>query len=992
MGDRDKPSPELFGDEEIQFGGFDKLMPHRVREILLVAAPYDSFLLADDDRLTELVFSEYLDLNLRYAPRVTRVSTAEAALNRLKRGKRFDLVITMAQVGDIGIAAFAREVKALAPRLPVALLAFSSLEFTQLSDEDRSAFDHIFLWLGDPRIIMAMVKLVEDRLNIDHDIRAAGVQAVLLVEDSVRFYSSYLPTIYSEIMKQTHLLMEEGINLTHKMLRMRARPKILLASSQEEAWSLYQRYRDGLLGVITDVEFPRGGRLDPEAGIALAAEVKADIPDMPVLVQSSEPRHRALAETAGASFLEKGSPSLLKELQGFILTYFGFGDFVFRLPDGTEAGRASDLHSMIRLLKSVPAESIEFHACRNHFSKWLMARTEFELAHRLRPRTLSEFGDAEGLRRHLVEYLHQAIHRTQVGTIVQFDSRYFDRDTPFVKLGSGSIGGKGRGLAFMNFALSRKSVAERFEGVRLRVPNTIVLGTDVFDFFMEQNRLHDRVKAALDDDSLSRAFIEARLPEYVRKDLETLVSKVQEPLAVRSSSLLEDARSMPFAGVYRTYMVPNNLPTPAARLAQLGRAIKLVYASTFSLEARAYLRCSARLPDEEKMAVVIQRVVGQPHGGGSRFYPDISGVVQSYNYYPVPPMRPEDGVAHVALGLGKTIMDGYKSVRFSPQHPESLHQFGSVRDYLRGSQQEFLAVNTANVVEDFGWETDANLMSLGLEAAELDGTLEALGSTYSAEDDAVYDGVHRRGARLVTFAPILKSGLFPLPEILRHLCELGRDAMGSHVEMEFAVNLDRSLDRPVEFYVLQMRAMMSRPLHERVSLEGLDPPRVLCESPKALGNGRIMDVADIVYVRSRGFDPAKTAELAERIGELNDRLRREGRVCLLIGPGRWGSADRWLGIPVKWHQISMSRAIVETTTEDFAVDPSFGTHFFHNVTSLGIGYFTVDPRKGEGRIDWDWLESLPAVFEAGPLRHVRLPAPLDIRVDGSSGQGAILKP
>ncbi|MFA6091320.1 MAG: PEP/pyruvate-binding domain-containing protein [Elusimicrobiota bacterium] len=986
------PHQNLFGDYDIQFGGFDKLMPHRLREVLLVAAPYDSFLLADDDRLTELVFSEYLDLNLRYAPRVTRVSSAKEALTRLREGRRFDIVITMAQVGETEAAAFAREVKSFAPRLPVVLLAFNSLEFSRLSAEEQAAFDRIFLWLGDPRIFMSIIKLTEDRLNIDHDIQRSGVQAVLLVEDSVRFCSAYLPLLYAELMKQTHLLMTEGINLTHKMLRMRARPKILLASSEEEAWALYERYRGNLLGVITDVEFPSQGRLDPEAGLRLAERIKAQDPDMPVLVQSSDTRFTSKAAAVGASFLDKKSPSLLRQLQSFMLNYLGFGEFVFRLEDGREVGRAADLHSLVTLLRSIPASSLEYHSRNNHFSKWLMARTEFELAYRLRPRKLSEFADVEGLRKHLLEAMHQSIHRTQSGAILQFDGRYFDRDSPFVKIGSGSIGGKARGLAFMNFALSRREVSERFPGVRLTVPNTAVLGTDVFEFFVEHNNLLPVIRAEGSNEDLCEAFLRAPLPSYVQKDLETFLARVQEPLAVRSSSMLEDARSQPFAGVYKTYMLPNSDPDPAVRLRQLERAVKLVYASTFSVEARSYLRFTARLPDEEKMAVIIQRIVGRAHDEGRRFYPDISGMAQSYNYYPIEPMQAEDGISYMALGLGKTIMDGYRSLRFSPAHPRSLHQFSTIKDFLDNSQREFLAVDTSRSDLEFSFDAEPHILRLGLEAAEADGTLAIAGSTYSSENDAVYDGIGRPGTRIVSFAPILKNELFPLAEILLFLCDLGMDAMGSHVELEFALTYDPSAQRPVDFNILQMRPMISRRLRKKADLSDADPKRVLCRSSKALGDGDIQDVADILYVKPAAFDAARTLDIAREIGEINETLKREGRFCLLAGPGRWGSADRRLGIPVKWNQISSARAIIETALEGFAVDPSYGAHFFHNVTSLGIGYFTLRPESEDRAVDWDWLSSQPALRETAYLRHVRLKSALDIRIDGGSGCGLILKP
>ncbi|MBI5242074.1 MAG: histidine kinase [Elusimicrobia bacterium] len=981
----------LVGSYDIQFGGFDKLMPFRIREALLVAAPYDSFLLADDDALTELVFSEYLDLNLRYAPRVTRAATAAEALKRLG-SERFDLVITMAAVGNLDVAGFAGEAKRLVPDLPVILLCFNMMDVAQLSDTDKAAVDRVFVWLGDPRIFMSIIKLIEDQRNIDHDLALSSVQAIIVIEDSVRFYSSYLPVLYAELMKQTQLLMAEGINLSHKMLRMRARPKILLAHDFESAWALYEKYRGYLLGVITDVQFRRGGADDPRAGLVFAERIKAAIRDMPVLVQSSDAATAAAAQAVGASFLHKTSPALLKQLQDFMLTYFGFGDFVFRDAAGREYGRAADLHAMIERLRTVPDACIEHHSNRNHFSKWLMARTEFEIAYRIRPRKAAEFEDLGGLRRYLIETMHQFLQKTQLGTIIQFDGRYFDEESPFVKIGKGSIGGKARGLAFVNFLLSKTDLAQRFEGVNITVPHTSVISTDVFDFFMEHSGLSAFVRAERANAALAEAFTKAEMPSYVLDNLHTLVEKIHGPLAVRSSSLLEDSRSQPFAGVYKTYMLPNNHPDREQRVRELARAVKLVYASTFSAEARSYRRFSTHLPDEEKMAVIVQHLVGRPRGDGRRYYPGFSGVAQSYNYYPVPPIAAEDGVAYVALGLGKTIMDGYRSLRFSPNHPHHLHQFSTVNDHLSNSQREFLALDTARCAGDLEYDHEPNMTWLGLEAAEADGTLGPVGSTYSAENESVYDGTSRPGVRLVTFAPILKDDVFPLPEILNHITRMGMEAMGSHVEIEFAANLEPGEDGLREFAILQMRPMISRWSAQKVKLEGVSRERVLCESPRALGNGYVHNVTDVVYVKPERFDPARTVEIAAEIGKVNEVLKREGRQCLLIGPGRWGSADPWLGIPVRWNQISESRVIVETTLQDFVIDPSYGTHFFHNVTSLGLGYFTVHGRHGGGTLRWDWLDAQPAAADTELLRHVRLAQPLDIRIDGSTGRGVILIP
>jgi hypothetical protein len=982
----------LIGTYDIQFGGFDKLMPFRIREVLLVAAPYDSFLLADDDALTELVFSEYLDLNLRYAPRVTRVSTAAEALKRLG-AERFDLVIAMASVGNLDVAGFAAAAKRLVADLPVILLCFNMMDVAQLSEADKAAVDRVFVWLGDPRIFMSIIKLVEDQRNIDHDRSLSSVQAIILVEDSVRFYSSYLPVLYAELMKQTQLLMAEGLNLSHKMLRMRARPKILLAHDFESAWALYEKYVGNLLGIITDVQFRREGKEDPRAGLILAERVKSAIPDMPVLVQSSDASKAAAAEAVGASFLHKTSQNLLRQLQDFILKYFGFGDFVFRDSSGREYGRASDLHGMIEALKAAPDSAIEFHANRNHFSKWLMARTEFEVAYRIRPRRVAEFKNLGDLRRLLIETMHRFLQKTQLGTIIQFDGRYFDEESPFVKIGRGSIGGKARGLAFVNLLLSKTDLAQRFEGVRVTVPHTSVISTDVFDFFMESNALNAFARGEHSNAELAEAFLKADLPAYVLDDLRTMAGKIHGPLAVRSSSMLEDSRAQPFAGVYKTYMLPNNAPDIEERVRQLARAVKLVYASTYATEARAYLRFSTHLPEEEKMAVIVQHLVGRPRGEqGRRYYPSFSGVAQSYNYYPVPPIAAEDGVAYVALGLGKTIMDGYRSLRFSPKHPHHLHQFSTVNDYLANSQREFLALDTQSGAGELGYEHEPNMAWLGLDAAEADQTLGPVGSTYSAENECVYDGTSRPGVRLVTFAPILKDDVFPLPEVLNAVTRMGMEAMGSHVEIEFAVNLDCGEDGRREFAILQMRPMISRWSARQVRLDGAPGQSVLCESPRTLGNGYVQNVTDVVYVKPERFEPARTAEIAGEIGRINEALRREGRQCLLIGPGRWGSADPWLGIPVRWNQISESRVIVETTLRDFAIDPSYGTHFFHNVTSLGLGYFTVHDQHGGGTLRWDWLDAQPAVAETELLRHVRLARPLDIRIDGSTGRGVILTP
>ncbi len=977
-------------DYEAGFGGFEKLMPHRIKNVLMVASLYDSFLLADDERLNEALFGEILDTTDRSTPQITRVSTAEKALERLEK-KSFDLVIAMIQIGDADMDGFVAAIKKARPDLPIVLLSFNMQDVLNISDATRKLVNGVFLWHGDTRIFSAIINLMEDAMNFEHDAEV-GVQAVLLVEDNIKFYSSYLPVIYAELMKQTQIVMAEELNPSKKMLRLRARPKILFCDNFDSAWRIFEKYKWNLLGVISDIEYPMAGRCEPEAGLMLARRIKAENPDMPVLLQSSNSRFASAAQGLGASFMNKSAPDLSRQLRNFIVRYFGFGDFVFTDKNGSELARAADLHTMLKLLKTVPAASILYHAGRNHFSKWLFARTEFEAAYHILPKKISEFRDAEDLRNYLIEALYQFIYKTQMGTVLKFDRKLFDNATPFVKIGSGSIGGKARGLAFVDFLLSKSDIPERFPGVFVNVPNTIVLATDVFDFFMEHNDLEPVANSELSGEALAEIFLKAKLPDYVVQDLRTIIEKLDGPLAVRSSSLLEDSKTQPFAGVYKTYMLANNHPDPSVRLKELVKAVKFIYASTFSPEARAYRKLTPHLPDEEKMAVVIQRVVGRAYAGGRRFYPVLSGVVQSYNYYPVPPLTSEDPIAHVAMGLGKTIVEGRTSLRFSPNHPKNLHQFSTIEDFFSNSQKKFIAMNVSGTEpRQLTYETEPDLFSVDIETAEEDGTLELVASSYSAEDDVIRDSISGPGARLVTFAPMLKHGLIPLSDILKELSRLGRDAMGANVEMEFAAAFDPETRR-AEFDILQIRPMVSRSLVKKVHFRDLENSETVCSSGSTLGNGHIGDISDIILVKPDAFDGLKTPEIAEEIGELNRRLKLEGRTSLVLGPGRWGSSDQFLGIPVRWNHISSARVIIETAYGSFSADPSHGTHFFHNLTSLGIGYFTVKQEEKEGTIDWDWLGRQEVLTDLAYVRLIRLPRPLDIRIDGSTGRGVIAYP
>ena len=988
MSERGPDGPTL--SSESPWGGFHDLMQYRVQDILLVSSLYDSFILAEDGQLNERILSESLELNLRHVPGVTRVSTGEEALALARKEPRFNLVITSLHVGDMDAIGLARRLKDEGLKAHVVLLAYDHRELTRfLEKRDASVLDGIFLWRGDVRIVLAIVKTIEDRMNLAHDTGVRGVQAIILVEDSVPFASSFLPVLYTEVINQSHNLVPEGVNLSHKLMRLQARPKILLCRTFEEAWELFQTYRENILGIISDIEFPRDGELAPLAGVELSRRVREEQPDIPIMLQSSRSENEALAKEVGASFQLKGSPVLLQQLRHFIAENFGFGDFVFRLPDGTALGRAHDLKTLEEMLHTVPAECLAYHGERNHFSTWLKARTEFALAHSLRPRTVADFGGLENLRRQLIQAIQE--YRAQRGRriVADFDRATFDGSPGFWRLGGGSLGGKARGLAFVNVLLDDNRVRSRFRNVNISVPSAVVLGADVFDRFLDENGLRDFAIETDDDAAIRRRFHAAVFPEDTAQDLDAYLEAAPYPLAVRSSSLLEDSQYQPFAGVYDTYMLPNNHGSRAIRLSQLLAAIKRVYASTFSHCAKAYLDATPYRLEEEKMAVVLQRIVGASHG--DRFYPSISGVARSHNFYPSPPIRTEDGIAAVALGFGESVVDGEACVRFCPKYPRHLVQFSSVDDIRQNSQREFFALDLHDsqarpALHEFVLER------YGLEIAEEDGTLALVGSTYSPENEAVYDGISRPGVRLVTFAPILKHETFPLAEILATLLLIATRGTGAPVEIEFAVDLLSPESAPKELGFLQLRPLaLSRELTE-LQIGEVDRKDLVCQSATVLGNGRIDDVRDLVVVDYDRFDRTKSHVAADEVADFNAYLSSRGTPYVLIGVGRWGSADPFLGIPVTWDQISGARVIVETGFKDFRVTPSQGTHFFQNLTANNVGYFTVNPELGDGFIDWAWLSAQPVVSEKSCVRHLSFPDPVVIKMNGRRNEGVILKP
>ncbi|MFO7607850.1 MAG: PEP/pyruvate-binding domain-containing protein [Candidatus Krumholzibacteriia bacterium] len=975
---------------EGRFSGFGHLMPHRVQEVLLVASLYDAFTLEEGGRLTELLLGEYRELNLSFPPHVTRASNGEEALNLLE-ARRFDLVITMSRLGDMEAAQLAARVRDLAPDLPVYNLAFNPRELTFVREADEGEqIDRFFLWTGDVRLLTGIIKYCEDMMNVAHDTRYGDVRCILLIEDSVRFYSSYLPLLYTEVLEQTQSLMDEGINLSHRLLRLRARPKILLATTFEEAWDLYTRYKDSLLGVIADGRFPWDGEHRADAGVEFIRRVKYVDPHTPAVLQSTNLELADDARDVGAGFIHKESRTLLQDLRQFMLDNFGFGDFVFRLPTGQEVGRAADLRALVESLRTVPVESVRHHAAHDHFSNWLRARTEFGLASLLRPRKVSEFRDCEELRAYLVAAIERFRTESQRGVVADFSRRHFDGSSKFLRIGGGSLGGKGRGLAFMNSVLHRYGISNRFAGVIIQVPPTAVVGTDVFDTFMREEGLRDFALSEADDAAINARFLEVKLPEGIYADLEAFLDQVRYPLAVRSSSLLEDSQFQPFAGVYATYMLPNSHADLKVRLDQLCDAIKLVYASSYSRGAKSYIEATSNRIEEEKMAVIIQQMVGQRYE--TYDYPHFAGVAHSCNFYPGQGMQTGDGVVTVALGLGRMVAEGGKALRFSPARPGVLPQFGTTRDWLDNSQRQFFAVDVSDADRYPVAADDFNLALLDLEDAERHGTLDAVGSVYSPQNDAIYDGIGRQGTRLVSFAHVLKSDIFPLADILKLLLELGRRTMSAEVEIEFAVVLGDGRAVPHQFGFLQIRPLAAGHEAPEIPPELLADESALVATDTALGNGRFDGLLDVLLVPPEAFDRGRTREIADVIGLVNRRLVKQSRPYLLIGPGRWGSADRWLGIPVRWDQISGAQVIVETDLADFKVTPSQGSHFFQNLTNFQVGYLTVNAAHGHGRVDWGWLTAQPAEEVGEQVRLITLPAPLTVLIDGRSRQGVVLRP
>ncbi len=968
---------------------FTKLMRKRIFHVLLIASDYDSFMLQMDGRIDELIFNEYVSLNLRYPPQFIHVSTEEDAFKSLDEDE-VDLIITMFNPGEYDVFEQAKRIKVKYSTIPIVVLTPLSREVSQhVSQGDLSAIDYVFSWLGNSDILLAIIKLIEDKMNVENDVNEVGVQVILLVEDSIRFYSSYLPNIYKIIFKQSKAFQGEGLNEHQQMLRMRGRPKILLATNYEEAVNLYEKYKNNLLGIISDISYKRGGVQDKLAGVKLVERVKAEDEFMPILLQSSAREHESVSAELKVGFIYKHSKSLLIELRNFIMEYFAFGDFVFIDPESKhEIMRASDLKTLQDRLFEVPDASLEYHVYRNHLSKWLRARALFPLAELLKDLRPYDFKNIDEIRHFVVDSIAMYRMNQSRGVIAQFNKDSFDEYLGFARIGNGSVGGKARGLAFLDSLVKRNRILDRWPNVIVTIPRTVVLSTDIFDQFMEENDLYKIGLSDLGDQEIFNHFIQARLPVNLMEDLYAFIRVIRTPVAVRSSSLLEDSHYQPFAGIYATFMVPY-IEKERTMMEMLGNSIKSVYASVYYKASKAYMAATMNVIDEEKMAVVLQELCGKQYG--TRFYPTFSGVARSINFYPIEPEKVEEGIAVVASGLGKYIVDGGRGLRFSPKYPKKVLQLSSPAMALRETQKTFYSLDLDPAAYHPSTDDSVNLMSLPIEEAGKDGSLLHLASTYDFENNVIKDGFGLVGKKVITFSNILNHNVFPLADILQVCLETGQREMKKPIEIEFAVDLNRPKGLPMLFNLLQIRPIVDNREVVDIKLKEVNFDNVIIYSNSALGNGVIRDVCDFIYVKPESFNAARNKETALLIGRLNDKMLQEKRSYVLVGPGRWGSSDPWLGIPVKWPQISAARVIVESGLDHYRIEPSQGTHFFQNLTSFRVGYFTVNPFINDGFYDLKYLKSIPAVYEDDTVRHVRFTQPVVIKIDGKNNRGVIYK-
>lgn len=968
---------------------FANLMQKRIYNVLLIATKYDTFMLEDDGRVDEQIFNEYMSLSLSSPPRFTQVATETEAMAQL-RSRNFELVICMPNMDHRDIFSVAGEIKRNYPKIPIVVLTPFSREVSKrMAHEDLSAIDCVFSWLGNSELLLAIIKLLEDKLNAPFDTASAGVQTILLIEDSVRFYSSALPHLFKFVLEQSQEFSKEALNDHQQTLRMRGRPKILLARTYEEAMDIYKQYRNNILGIISDFSFMHHGQKDPMAGYEFASFVRGQDPTLPVILESSDSGNKSRAEQLNASFIDKNSKSYPQDLRKEITANFGFGDFIINDPNtGNEIMRIHDLKDLQKRIFDIPDDSLIFHLERNHFSRFFYSRAMFPPAELLKKIDVSDYKDMDEARKLIFHIIVEYRRMKNSGVVAIYKKDRFDEYSNFARIGNGSLGGKGRGLAFMG-AMVKRHHGLYFENMNVEIPHTVVICTDLFDEFMETNNLYPIALQDTPDEVILEHFLNANLPTRLLSDVMAFFEVIKGPIAIRSSSLLEDSHYQPFAGIYSTYMMPR-LDNAEAMLNSLRNAIKAVYASVFYHDSKAYMTATQNLIDQEKMAVVLQEVVGSSYG--NRFYPTLSGVARSLNFYPIGNELPEEGIANIALGLGKYIVDGGLTLRFSPAHPHHVLQTSTLDLALRETQTQFYALDMNGNGHAPRVNDDFNLLKLNVKEAEGDGSLKFAASTYDPYDLVLRDGVYAGGRKVVTFANILQNDAYPLAEALQHMLRIGQEEMGRPVEIEFALNIPPDTQKNVTFYLLQIRPIVDNKeeINEDLSLIGEE--QTILSSKQALGQGIINDVYDIIYVKTEQFNAQNNQLIAYDIEKMNRRFDNSDDGFILIGPGRWGSSDPWLGIPVKWPHISNARLIVECGLKNYCIEPSQGTHFFQNLTSFGVGYFTINPYRGDGYFDEAYLNSMPAVEETLYLRHVRLRKPAVIKMDGRHSRGVALKP
>ena len=987
---------------------FVNLMTRRIYNVLIIANPYDAFMLEDDGRVDEKIFNEYTELGLRYPPSFTQVSTIEEAAEALRTTK-FDLVICMPGNADNDAFDVARDVKKHSPEIPcVVLTPFSHGITRRVENEDMSIFDYVFCWLGNTNLILSIIKLIEDRMNLEHDIQEAGVQMILLVEDSIRFYSSVLPNLYSYILAQSQRFATEALNPHSATLRMRGRPKVVLARTYDEAWSIYQKYPNNTLGVISDCRFPRhepdrsqGGGLaaekDPEAGFRLLKAIRDNDEYIPMIMQSSESKNRERAERNRIAFVDKNSKKMNIDLRNLLAEHFGFGDFIFRDPKTKqEIMRVRNLKELQDNIFTIPNDSMLYHVSRNHMSRWLCARAIFPVSQFLKTVTWHKLQDVDAHRQIIFDAIVQYRRMKNIGVVALFKRDQFDAYSHFARIGDGSLGGKGRGLAFLDNIIKKHPEFNEFEGVKVSIPKTVVLCTDVFDEFMDSNNLYQIALSDASDEEILQHFLRAQLPDKYIADFFAFFEATRSPIAIRSSSLLEDSHYQPFAGIYSTYMIPY-LDDKYQMLQMMAAAIKSVYASVYYKDSKAYMTATSNVIDQEKMAVILQEVVGKQYG--NHYYPNISGVLRSLNYYPINDETAEEGIASLALGLGKYIVDGGQTLRVCPYHPTQILQMSEMDIALKETQTRFYALDMEHTGTEFQVDDSFNIKKLKVKEADADGSLRYIASTFDFSDQRIYDGYYEGGRKIISLCGVLQQEVFPLPELLQMSMKYGQESMRRPVEIELACNINDEATRDEEgrmhvggeFYLLQIRPIVDSKQVLNEDLSKIPDEQCLLRSHNSLGHGISEDVVDVVYVKTdENFSAQNNPYVANDIERINRKFLAEGKNYVLIGPGRWGSSDYWLGIPVKWPHISAARVIVEAGLENYRVDPSQGTHFFQNLTSFGVGYFTVNSFKNEGVYNKALLDSMPAIEETQYVRHVRFDRPLKIMMDGMKQEGLVV--